>query len=570
LKRMGYAGWLLLAIVCLACGVFPCTPFEEDGTAIAAGSLLLTRSETGAEDLKSLDGDLIYRYDAQPGSYALGCWGIRLFHADPFLLLSLASAAACAASLLLGGFLLGRLSNTSVFAGVGILLLFQELWASAYYPNSTILALPWVLASLLGAAMWPGRALLCLSGLFLAVGAWFRTDVGLLALSLPVLRWWFRGREPKPGVAWTAFMDTIVIAGVCLGVLLSLLLASHVSPLQILAQARGHLVSETLATPDLGVPILGLASAKSHMAFFALGPSVLLGTGVILLACRRDGVSLGYFLSGAMPLYLVYARQATTPKYFLPLLPFLGLPILLACQWILGRPRRGVPPWTVLGLLILPQMFVGLQASFRSKPWVRATEPRLLSFYEVHPSAGPIESVSLLVGAGSIINTDDGPRLSSGIFFLPWTWRTLKRENDRVLNRIVRDLSRDEPTHDRVEEIRRVVTGSTRGWRAIMLCLLREGYGLEEKRDCREEGKAVEVFTSWKREGSRVDLVYRDLGHRQWELFADALEASGAKRTIYIVDRGWEETLFLEKEVGWTKLYGETDLYMLAAYERER
>jgi len=568
----GLGGWkrflpLLLGPLALAyClwGVFPVTPFEEDGTAIAAGALLM-----GTGDLSERDGDLVYRYDAQPGAYALAGWGKRLLGLDPFAVLSWTSALSSCACLVLAGILLGRLTGCSLLACCGLLALFQETWASGFYPNSTMLAAPWLLSALLLSASARSRPLLLLAGASLAVGGWFRTDMGLISLSFPVLRFWLRGRDRAEGAFREAFWDTAVIGASCLALLPILFAASRSSPFQALAFAKGHLLSAPLTTPALGIPWVGAASIKSHLAFFPLGPMLLFPVGLVLLARGRDRALMGLVLAGGLPMYLAYAGQATTPKYFFPLLPFALLPCLAAWRWAwsLNRPC----PWikgTALACLLLSQPLLGFQASFRSKPWVGLPEPTVLTFLSKRIQEGPVRRAALVLGAGSLINTDDGPRLSSGTFFLPGSWRLLKEEHRNSLLRIERELL--EPGRAQAQERPRLclVSGSTRGWRALLLTLLRQGYRLEEKTTNRGGDEPLEIATAWGKDGDRVELVYREMGHRQWELFSPALQESRAAETVYVVDRGWEEALFLQNESGWRKLCGETGLYMLAAYAR--
>jgi hypothetical protein len=151
IARIRALGWwpaFVLAMAWVAVGIFPCAPVEGDDMAISVGAHEM--AEHGSTELA-------YRYDAQPGIYALTALG-RLLGLPTHGAFCLLTAASFVAFVLLSALFVARVTGLAVpLCGV-LLLLFQETWTSAYFANSNMPSAALIAGSLLVASRGTGRA----------------------------------------------------------------------------------------------------------------------------------------------------------------------------------------------------------------------------------------------------------------------------------------------------------------------------------------------------------------------------------------------------------------------------
>jgi len=502
---------------------------------------------------------LWYRYDAQPGTYAIA----RMLHSslgwDTLASLSLLGAMAAASFALFAAALVHRITRLSYPAAGLVVLSFQEVATAAYYVNSNVFAGGFAIPALyLATRAEESRspwAITLWVGLLLGLAGWMRSDVALIA---PTCLFLFHRSSWRNAAIHTA------LAGICALMVFQILFHWSGGRLSnLIGFTQGHMVFESVGTPNLGIPWLGSTDIKSHIAFFSALNLLWIFWGVARLICSGSWRILAFCLAGFLPLYGIYFGHLTTPKYLYYTVPFLaclaGTGILAI--WNASRPWRRAGVALSL-LLLVGQYGLGLRVSFRSKPWVKDPPLVLVRIFSTGERGGRISKASLVLGSGSIVNTDDEHRLPSGSLFFPSAWRYQKTLQNRSFGKL-EDYLETLPS-ERIS----LITGASRGWRILMYLLLKNGYTCIDAEENHLPFPEPPLYRSnWHRHDRIVELVYRDCGGRTWEDLNAALSMDLRGHKIYVVDRGWEETMFMEHAEPARKICGFTDIYMLAAYD---
>jgi len=544
-------GSFLVLLAYQITGIFPFYASECDGTAIAVGAMQL--SEAGWDSPV-----LWYRYDAQPGTYTLPRILHQLLGIDALWSLSLLSAVGALAFILVCADLVSRITKL-LFPAAGLLLLsFQEVAAAGYYVNSNVLAGAFGVSALYTACRvrttQSPLPFIGMAGILLGLAGWMRCDVVLISPAFPFL---LHKKSLRETLRNTAYLGMTSLA-----VFLLLFKVSGGQFSSLVGFTHGHMVFDPDGTPNLGIPFLGATDIKNHLAFFSGLNVFWILWGLVVLVSRKSWTTLAFCLAGILPLYGVYFGHLTTPKYLYYAVPFLVCLAGVGVWHIWNAPRslRKIGLWVSL-LLFVGQYLLGLRVSFRSKPWVQDPPPRLLQLIRLEREEGPIRQASLVLGAGSIINTDDGHRVPSGSLFFPSSWhrqKSLQCDAFRTLESHLNALPTDPVS---------LIAGSSRGWRILMYLLLKNGYHCVDTTETRFPPPSYPLYLSrWKKGNRSVFLAYKECEGRTWEILNEALSLNLPGHRIYVVDRGWEETLFLDKVSSPDKICGFTDIYMLAAY----
>ncbi|NUQ62330.1 MAG: hypothetical protein HUU20_07565 [Pirellulales bacterium] len=413
--RVLLAAWLLWS----AAGAWPVAVVEGDGAAIA---LVADQwAEQGAAALKDA-----YRYEMQPGTYVLLMLLARVLHADALVAFSLLSAAAAAALILLSARWISKRADLP-FAMCGlVVMLFQETWTSAYYPNSTILAAALVVLAfnLLGGAR--DRRKLVLGGLVFGLACWMRLDAVVVAPAVPLVL----GPTGSGRVARPAALAAAVAA-------VTLLTAMFASGVEISA-VRGSYVRHHDAAGSWNLVL------KSFLAFFSMVVLLLAGLGSWRIVANRQWREAAVVVLGAAPLVLVLRSSLTTPKYLLYVVPLVGL---LAAQGVAAWQESGGTRRRILAasaaVLFALQYPLGFQVDY-AQGFHPGPHPTLLRLASVPVGRAGVEKVTLVLGAGATVSTHDALRLSSGILFSNGTWRYYKWESAAAVEAI-RGYLRDSP-----------------------------------------------------------------------------------------------------------------------------
>lgn len=401
---------LVAALAWLSIGVFPLASIEGDGTGIAQGAHHL--AEHGLSALEQT-----YRYEMQAGTYAPLVGADRLFGWDTFRLFSLLSAVSALALVLLSARWISRRTQLPLAACGLLMLLVEETWVSAFYPNSNVVAAAMMM---LAWNFWSdarGMRSVLAGGVLFGLACWIRFDVILLAPAVP----WVLPRD-----TWRVITKRTLVAAVA--ACLTALVAFWLSGARLGAIAGFYIHHEEQ------VGSWGLVM-KSCLAMFSL-VTVLLAVLGILRTAKNDRQELVLVAVATVPLVLLLRSSLTTPKYLLYLAPLAGM--LMAQGVLLLQSLRG---WakgvliTVAAGLFVVQYLLGLQIEYTDGYHPQAY-PTVLRLAELPLKAGSIRRVSLVLGAGATMSTHDSIRLSSGIGFANGSWRHYKQQTARVIDSI--------------------------------------------------------------------------------------------------------------------------------------
>ncbi|MCS7248854.1 MAG: hypothetical protein NZ840_11540 [Anaerolineales bacterium] len=508
----------LLALVYLATGVFPFAPMESDGNHIANGVTQMLSGEPPQNPFS-------YRYEAQSGTYWLLYWASRLWHLPPFDTFCILSAIGALTFVLTASLAVARVSNRP-FALVGLgLLSLQEVWTSAYYPNSNILAAAFLFGGTLLAVLVPSSALLIPAGLLLGLSVWMRFDALLMLPVLPLLI--------HRGLWKETFWRSVWLGSIVALTILVTLNVSKVTLSEIFESSQSHFRMKAATTPGLGIPWLGDSNVKSHLAYFPLFFVVLLFWGFLCAVLTHRWRVVGGFLLGVLPLYLTYLGDLTTPKYLLYAAPFfvwLALEGAYSFSQHLGKWRFLV---VLLGLLVLGQYVLGLRLRFVSKPYYYPAEPTFARLFRISLPFSSIDELSVVVGAGARISTVDRDRLFSGIFFAPLMWRTQKVHLNQVLDQLAQRIMQSprNPVYLLVDEDDPL--------QQALVFLFRWGYRCD-----RTSSQEPYLYSCWGEDVPSIMLMdIRGNPRREANVLAENLAELNLDHWYFIVTAPWQEYL---------------------------
>lgn len=449
----------------LTSGMLPVTPIEGDEHGVIFGS---TAMATGDARYWTLN----YLYDIQPGAYQLISRTSRVTGVSvESVFATLSSGGAllfAAAAALLVQRLLGApwpLVLTGIF-------LCQEIWAGAYYMNTTAIGGWLALAALLPLVKPVTPARRWLAAGFLALAGWIRIDCLLLSAAVPAFLW-----RTQPDWKQTV-RQTALIAAPAVAFFLVLFLASG---------ADLHLLVDTYQARE------GREGWLRSVTMYPLVTSALLAAlslpgCALLFAKEHRGLAL-ICLLGVLPSLTIYGSSLASNKYLYLTTPFLILPALLAVQFIQGRWRQlGTPlRFAAIGLGGLLLSFDTWLGVLTSSDTFRSFQPR-----PRFATLGGLElggrRRELTLGAGELLNTTDGYRLRGGTFFGPATWRLDKQDVIDRLESLAVTLRREDASS--------VYYGDWLSYQMCLRVLLQEGFVFEDRFDA---GKSFPYSGSWRR-----------------------------------------------------------------------
>lgn len=507
----------IVALCYLAIGVFPFAPMESDGNHIANG---VTQMVFG----NSPKNPFSYRYEAQSGTYWMIYWVSKIGKLQPFDAFCLLSLVGALIFLLTASFSIARYAKEH-FALVGLLLIaFQEVWTSAYYANSNILAAAFLFTGLLLGIYSQKVFPLMVAGLLFGLGVWMRFDVLLMFPVIPLLI----HRE-----SWQRTVLNTLILGCVAGVtILSALQWSDVSLQEILASSQRHFQLHAATTRGLGIPWLGNSNIKSHLAYFSFLVVVLLGLGFWHLVSSHHWRDLALFLMGVLPLYLTYLGDLTTPKYLLYAAPFFAFLSLKGWRSFEKFPSKNrLLGFVLLSLLFLGQYGFGVRLRFVSKPYYYGAHPTFIQLLKISIPLRNIDELSVVLGPGARISTVDRDRLFSGIFFAPLMWRSQKIQLNADLSQLAEQIedSQRYPVHLLVDEDDPL--------QQVLIFLFRLGFRCEA-RSLRERY----VYPCQQDQGKSVILM--DIPgnfQRKASVFAENLAEVNVDHFFFVVTAPWQE-----------------------------
>ncbi len=405
-----WLAWLLV-------GIFPITPLEGDEQGVIHGATSLASGDARYWNLR-------YLYEIQPGSYVVINRLAHLTRCSTEGVFAFLSAGGALLFAALTALLVQRLLHAPwPFVAAGVLLS-QEIWAGAYYMNTTAvggwLALLAVLLALRPLTV-PRSVLVAI---LLAVAGWIRIDCLLISPAVAALSWQ-RHRAWRP-----VCREVLPTALLAMAVCALLYFASSINPLEILAVYR-----DRGAVDGWGPTIRMYCIVTSSLV------GLLSLLGLALLGRRREWSLLLVWAAGVGLSFAVYGRSLASNKYLYLAVPFFILAAVYAAQEIMRRwpqwPRPG--RYAVAGLGAALLLFDTVAGVLTSSPAYRLFEPRprLATVAQVAVDARKIE---LTLGAGELLATMDGYRMRGGTLFAPATWARDKAELIRRLDDLARIL----------------------------------------------------------------------------------------------------------------------------------
>lgn len=442
---------------------------------------------------------------------------------DAFCLLSALSGVVF---LLSAAFSLARLTGEDL-PSLGLMLLaFQEVWTSAFYANSNILAAAFLFSGFLVAVHGKTVRSLLLAGVLLGLSVWMRFDAVLMFPVLPLL---------ICGKSWREIgLKTVLIGSLAAVIVLITLYLSNVSLSDILISSQRHFQLRAAATPGLGIPWLGDSNVKSHLAYFSLFILALLGLGLVHTLASKNWKALAVFSLGTLPLYLTYLGDLTTPKYLLYATPFFAFLAMRGWRYILECSNKGHLAWmALLILLFIGQYGLGLRIRFVSKPYYYSADPTMASLFRVQLSFKSMDELSLVIGAGARISTVDRDRLFSGLVYAPLMWHTQKVQLNVALSQLAEQLDQSQP------QPMVVVVDEDDPLQQVLIFLFSLGYGCEQS-SLRERY----VYSCQQGSGQRVILMdIRENLPRQAAVFEENLAEAHVQHFFFVVTAPWQEYL---------------------------
>ncbi|MCO4761372.1 MAG: hypothetical protein KC502_07700 [Myxococcales bacterium] len=403
LLRLGAAlltAWFLV-------GAWPQGPVECDGVRLAISADHIR--ENGRSN-----HDRAYVWEGTSGTYALLMAAQELTGGDAYKTYAWLSTIAGLVFLLFAALIAGQLAGAPwELALIVVLLVFQEAGANLAYPNSNIIA-----AAALGVGWWvvfraQTLPAIAAGALFFGLAGWCRADAATMAFAMAAAT-----LRPDMGRQW---LVRISVVGVVTGAIVFGGMALMGAEVGVLLETLSKVSAVTVrGTPGAG--LLASPQVRSNLAFFSVASvlGTLIGWG--LWAKQRNWRPLVASLAGVIPVAMFYVPKVTTPKQLGYLIPFAAA----SCVYVVVRTaqaqaqtRRRIA-WAAIAVVVLGQGLIGLRVHMRSKPWGFYEGLSLATIGPWHPRSGPFSPVSVELGPGTIIPTDDGLRLATGTFFYPW------------------------------------------------------------------------------------------------------------------------------------------------------
>lgn len=390
-------------------GCFPVSMIEADGVGIANGIQVMQRNGLG-------ENPFTYFVASQPGSYLLVYFCSSLVHAQPYLVFSVLSGIALVIFICACSLFLARITKLP-FALAGIvLLLIQETTASGYYANSTIIACTLTLIGIQLLYFRQSIASAVFSGLLIGFGVSCRLEVGLLIIPFVIAMLY---KEKK--ISMRLFISGMVALLMLVLVFISL----HLTTDSILRVYHIHKSLKYSNDVIQGLPLLGYKDMRSFISFMSVGFYILVFTGVAHLIHVKNYKMLLFSLLGIVPFMTIFWGQITTPKYLYTILPFVAILLLYGIQVLILSKKAKLFSGMVL-LLFLGQYIFGVQLDLKSKPYREEIIPVLVKLLSIPNLTDSVTELSIVLGSGSSISTDDGYRLTTGLAYAPIFWHAEK------------------------------------------------------------------------------------------------------------------------------------------------
>ena len=426
-KKLINTTLIILLLSYFMIGAYTVSPIEGDGMGIAMGAFQKNITGNGNNVFSHL-------YYFQSGSYQIVYFLSNLLSVNTFTLFSILSTIMGLVFILYTSLLLKKILELSFLISFLASVLFQEIFTGCFYPNSTILAAPFLVIVLYYIVTLEKTNLnLILAGLTMSIGVWFRYDLIIVS---PIILFFLYDNNFKQLVFKGLFFYTSLIFFSTL-----FLYLCGTNPIEIYKSATiitteysGNNIGNT-GTENIGINSLGNWDIKTFFSFYNPLILLLLFIGLFLIIKSKDWKLLIYSTLPVGLIYYFYFGTFTTPKYLYYVIPFLLIPILYIykSKQILNVTLKKLIIFSSIFLFSL-FYFVGFRIVFNSKNYVEndysimKSNPTFIEVYKKNLEFSKVfKEFSIVLGTGSIINTADANRLSTGIIYYPIMWYNLKQ-----------------------------------------------------------------------------------------------------------------------------------------------
>jgi hypothetical protein len=410
---------LSLITIYFGIGIFPISLFETDSIAIANNCQHIIN--TGV-----FKGSVIgHSFDMQSGTYFLIVTLSKLFHTATFVIYSIISSIAAISFIIFIVIFIKQLCGYNILLIVSLLLLFQEITALAYYPNSTSLSSAFWMLGFIILIKKPSLPRIILAGLILSLSAWFRIDILFVFPSvLPLL--FIVTKDIKKSILFSTILAVIVL--ILLWVFMSVCNAK-ISGFMGYTEYHGTLFG---MANNLGA--LDLSLLRAHLASYSLLLVILFLMGLVFILRKKEWKLLMFIISGMVFYYMLGINNTVAPKHLAPFTLFWMLAILYGLDKILKLGNKNFLILLSLVIIFVFQYFIGYKVDILSIPYANKEYsllnpvPSYVKLFKTGQIGAKIGSVETRIGAGTKIPSSDEILLSSGIVFNPVSWRIMKEK----------------------------------------------------------------------------------------------------------------------------------------------
>lgn len=375
---------VILMLIYLFVGTLRFVPIENDGMRIALG--IQSNILYGTQKYS-------YFYDGQAGTYQLIEVIVKILGIKPFDAFSLLTAVSSIVFLFAAAYFLKRITRTSFIVALLSLVLFQEIWVSGYYPNSSMIAAVFLSVALL-LTTWKERLpVIALSGFFFALAVWSRFDAIVLGSAFLVLL-------VEPNVH--SMKATSLFGMTFLATSVVIIFSSRVALQTILQEYLGY--GAVFANVSLTLNNYSTIFTLATLFFCVFGLYNLLKVKqwrLIMLTCLAP-----------LPLILGYGYGLDSPKKLLFALLLFSIPIAYCFSILSSEIRnKAINTVSIVGIVLITGQYI-------------FTPP-----YE------------LVLSRSTLVPTADQVRLRGAIAFTPLYWAKEKERMTIVDNEYQRRIN---------------------------------------------------------------------------------------------------------------------------------
>ena len=411
-------GLIIILLLYFFSGIYPFAIFESDSIAIANACQHIINS---AEFKEVHFG---HSFHMQSGTYAIIVAISKLFTISTLASYSVLTAIFGISFFILTILFVGRIMQTNFYTLALLLLLFQEATSLACYPNSTApAAAVWMAGFLI--LTYPKQYILkiIIAGVILSIAAWFRIEILFVYPSVLFLFL----------ILGYGFKKCILYSGILLLLVVPLTyIAMYLSNARISGFLGYTEYSGMIFGYQNKLGIFDISIVRSHIAFFSILLLLFISLGFVLLIKNKNWRLILFCISGIIFYYLFGTGHYIAPKHLVSFTPFFLILITKGTELIRTSKYQGI--LVLISCILFIQYLVGIKLDIQSIPYANKSysilnpEPSLIRFFHKSVNQKNIKSLTLQLGAGTKIPSQDEYLLSSGLVFNAPSWIIMKKK----------------------------------------------------------------------------------------------------------------------------------------------